>query len=66
MYCTDMNSLEWDLEVAIILKDSDRLNEINELIKNYSEDEPNLNQRKVNSISNTKKYTKGVNKHLIS
>ena len=55
MYCTDMNSLEWDLEVAIMLKDDDRLNEINELIKNYSEDEPNLNQRKVNSISNTKK-----------
>ena len=38
-----------------MLKDDDRLNEINELIKNYSEDEPNLNQRKVNSISNTKK-----------
>lgn len=65
MYCTDMNSLTWDLEVAVMLKDNERFNEINELIKNYNDDENLLAKKYINSISKiTKKYTRGVTKKL--
>ena len=64
MPCTDMNSLKWDLEVAILLKDGDRLREISELITNYSEDE--IHFKTENIKKNKKNYITGVSKKLNS